>query len=72
MTESQALLENTLRIEAFRQKHGIRATEDAISNGAFHIHPEFGELKDIYINRDFSNDDITIPQWISDIFIEKC
>jgi len=66
--EQSVLREMVNRIEEFDQNYGREATEDAISNGAFHYHEDFGDVKAIFIFRDFDEERIDVPDWITDIF----
>lgn len=68
--DHHAVRETVIQIKKFKNNHGIDALEDAIKNGAFHTHVDFGNVSSIIIHRDIDLDKCDIPEWITDIFTE--
>ena len=68
MREPEAILDTVNKIEDFKKKFGKEAVRVAINYGAFHNHPDFGDVSRIFVYRDFNEETIIVPQWISDMF----
>lgn len=71
ITEGQALRETVYNIRHFHSLYGYEATKEAILAGAWHTHPEFGDVKSILYYKDFDKSKVTVEEWITDIFIEN-
>jgi hypothetical protein len=71
INEHQAIADMLDRIDTYKRAHGKSALKSAIENGAFHIHPEYGDLTYVLKERDFDHDKIDIPLWITDMYADS-
>lgn len=68
MSEWEAINDTTTRLKQFKTKHGGKALKDAVTNGAFNVHPDFGDVVYIFKDREYDHEMIDIPMWALDMF----
>ena len=68
MQEYEAINETIAKIKAFKTTHGAKALKDAISHGAFNVHPNYGDLTYVFRDREYDHDELEIPVWIHDLY----
>lgn len=68
LTEEQAIAQILQRMNEFKSKFGKKALEASIHNGAFHVHPAYGDLTYVFQYREFNHELIEVPLWVTDMF----
>jgi hypothetical protein len=70
ITGRQALKDTITRIKKFKKEFGIEATKEAIIAGAFHKHPDYGDVSAIIYYKEYNEEQVSVPVWIYEIFAE--
>lgn len=68
IAEYDAIRDILMKLREFKKKHKTAALQDAIANGAFQVHPDYGDVTYVFKDREYNTEHIEIPVWIHDLY----